>query len=140
MAEDEELSSGQQNDMEREIELRVFMKETIIYRKSLCGKVDDLKNNQSLFIARVEAALKAIDERHEKMVLVVTSLPCRERKSWYNSMSKQMGFMWTVLLAFIGLAIWGLISNAIVQKEVSLIQKYSYGWQDKQAGVNPLAK
>ena len=53
-------------------EVRQWMSTTTEYRQSLCKKVDTIND-------------------------YLSKLPCSERKGWYQSMSRQMVFMWGAL-------------------------------------------
>ena len=48
---------------------------------------------------------KALCEKIENILLRMDNLPCKERAAWYQSMGRQIGFMWVVL---------GIILSAIV--------------------------
>ena len=49
-----------------------FMEVTTEYRKSLCGKIDDINKKMS-------------------------DLPCKERKGVFDSINRQIMFMWIIL-------------------------------------------
>ena len=69
--------------IERLVRLETLQEKDIIeatdWRKLFCGKVEEIKND-------VKSLL-------DKFIL----LPCKERKGWYQSMGRQVGFMWAVL-------------------------------------------
>ena len=56
--------------------LKVWQDQTTEYRKLLCGKIDHILDK-------------------------LANLPCRERGGWYQSMGKQIGFMWVALTAMV---------------------------------------
>ena len=56
-----------------------WMETTTSYRRDLCAKLD-------------KVGIKLDD-----LVSVIGKLPCEPRKAWYQSMGRQVGFMWVVL-------------------------------------------
>ena len=63
-----------------ETEVRNWMETTKDYRKSLCEKIDELKNEVKTVMIRL------------------SELPCSERKSWYKSMEVRVGLTWGAIL------------------------------------------
>lgn len=73
----------------RDVNFKVFMAETVIYRKEQGNRLDRLSSK--------------IDMMLEKMSM----LPCRERTALWSSMANQMKFLWGIVV---------LIIAAIVKK------------------------
>lgn len=76
MAEDKLGSVQEMSTTLQVLEERVssWMESTTEYRKSLCLKLDDLKQRMN-------------------------DLPCKERRVFYDSIAKQMAFLWVVVSA-----------------------------------------
>jgi hypothetical protein len=78
-----------------------FIINTVNYRKDLCGKLD-----------RIQSFLLAI--------------PCKERKAWYDSMGKQVAFMWVVLTilltAVVGSTVNGWFDRDDMKKSLAMIK------------------
>jgi hypothetical protein len=64
-----------------------WMNSTTEYRKTLCQKVDIIKDNMAL-------------------------LPCKERKSWYGAMDKQVRILW----GFVGAIVLAIVYEWIKVK------------------------
>jgi hypothetical protein len=65
--------------LRKELDFKVFMESTLIYRELQGTAIKEIKNT----LTEIKDTLSV--------------LPCESRKSWYNSMNKQVGFMWGVL-------------------------------------------
>jgi len=65
------------------------MEEIKIAMASLTAKVGEFMNTTTDFRKTLTADVKEISNK-------VIGLPCRERKGWYNSMSKQVSWLWKV--------------------------------------------
>lgn len=61
-----------------------WMESTTEYRKELCRKIDNILQRLS-------------------------DLPCKERKAWYESMEKQVTYMWIVITVIILPIVWKLL-------------------------------
>ena len=83
-----------------------FIINTIGYRKDLCGKMD-------------------------KLFGLFSNLPCSERKGWYESMGKQVGFMWVVLAilltAVVGSTVNGWFDRDDMKKSLAMIKSTTIG-------------
>ena len=101
------LAQGEKNG-ERDVDFRIFMAETVIYRKEQASKMEWLGNK--------------IDKMLDKFEL----LPCKERGGWYISMGRQMGFMWLVLsiilVVIVGSAWRGLEDRNTILKDISQVK------------------
>ena len=65
--------------MKKELDFKVFMESTLIYRE-----MQEQSNKET------KTMLKQITE-------FLAKLPCDSRKSWYQGMDRQVRFMWVIL-------------------------------------------
>ena len=99
--------------------VKQWMDTTVDYRRTLCSKLEEMKNENRI--------------TQDKIFAWLESLPCKERKGWYNSMDKQVKTVWLALTLFaglIGINMWfGMrerseISNALhKQQQVEKIER-----------------
>ena len=76
--------------------VKSWMETTTEYRKSLCHKLDDIN-------------------------IKLNDLPCKERSSFYKSVTKQLNFIWIVLALFIGTSITAIVTATSVAKDMQVI-------------------
>ena len=99
--------------------------------ETVCAILQTLQN-KDLDIA--EEWRKKFCDKIEKIQDNLSNLPCDLRKGWYDSMSKQIRFMWLVLTGYIAILLTVLsiqysTANEI-RKDISLIKQHSYGYQE----------
>lgn len=102
MSLNEELNNLKSAVAEHKGKVDEFIINTVGYRKDLCSKLDRIMTN-------------------------LTQLPCSERKGWYTSMNKQIGFMWVVLgfilAAIIGVGIKGVFDNNASVRSLTILKE-----------------
>ena len=134
----DEIRSGiPRGEVKQEVDLAIFMTETTLFRKQLTSDFSDVKVLLGNFAIEMRSFEKTI-----------TALPCKERKSWYEGMGKQVAFMWLVIAIFLSVGVTSIVkanvaeSKAIaaellvaasskdIKYEIEQIKKVSYGYQD----------
>ena len=96
------------------IDFKIFAAETNIHLKAQCEKLDEIKTD----ITEIKNSVISLDKTTTLMINTVnervTKLPCDTRKSWYQSMSRQIAFMWIILGVYI-LALFGIIAKTFAK-------------------------
>ena len=66
-------------------------------QKATCNKMDDIRTDISTlnanFVSLDKTTVLMINTLNER----ITKLPCETRSNWYQSISKQIAFMWVVV-------------------------------------------
>src|SRR3990167_2751426 len=77
-------------------------------QKATCNKMDDIRTDISTlnanFVSLDKTTVLMINTLNER----ITKLPCESRKSWYQSMSRQVAFMWVIIGVYI-VVLFGII-------------------------------
>jgi len=74
-------------------DLENWQANTLDYRKLLDNRID------------------MISQEVKEVIIKLYDLPCKERRGWYASMTKQMAFMWGAIVAIIVFGakhLWGM--------------------------------
>ena len=74
-----------------------FMEMTKQYREELCAKIDKLSAETVI----LKESIFTLDKK-------IIKLPCETRKGWYQSISRQLAFLWLILGVYI-VALFGII-------------------------------
>jgi hypothetical protein len=79
-----------------------FIANTTSYRKDLCAKLENIRST-------------------------LAELPCKERKAWYDSMGKQLNFMWLVMSIILAVlvvgSVRGIIDRSDIQKSLTTLKQ-----------------
>lgn len=137
------MPTDEEKPESKDLNFEVFMVKTEMYRKNLCGKIDDLK----VILGDFAVSLKSLEKSQIEANNNLLKLPCNERKGWYVSMDSRLKLLMWIFIIFTGLTISSLSmaysSNSqveIIKNRVTALETYSYGYNDHKAGVNPLEK
>jgi seryl-tRNA synthetase len=80
--------------------LQEWQNQTKQYRIDLCSKIDKIDMQLSNHITDITASFNSLDKSTNSMVVnlneKIGQLPCRERSAWYQSMNKQVKWLWMV--------------------------------------------
>ena len=88
----------------------------------IIGRLIKLETLQERDIEEANTWRKLLCEKFDRMIVKMDGLPCSERKGWYQSMNRQMGFMWAViaivLVAILGSYAAGNSDRSVLKKEI----------------------
>ena len=102
-------------------------------RKNMSTEIQDLKVEIAGFTSKVGSWMETTTEYRkslcDKINIInekIADLPCKERKAWYQSTGRQVGFMWLVLaillVAVLGSFAAGHTDRQAMAKDLSDIQ------------------
>jgi hypothetical protein len=110
-------------------------------RKNMDEDLVTIREHLAGLSAKVEEWMRGADDYREKLCSKINDisnkiydLPCKERKSWYDGMGRQVGFMWVVL----GLLLTSVLANMWLghSDKVGLKQELSADISRVEAKIN----